>query len=191
MLFLSLQLAATPDRPIVLFLDSLDQLTSAHRAHNLSWLPHQLPPNVHLVLSTLPYEHDLLDTLRVLITSEKNFIQILPLGQALSKNLVKEWLDSARRDLTTSQFEIVSDALSRCSLPLYTRLVFEEVCRWSSFSPPDQTKLQFTVKGIINKLLDKVSHLFPLKTVSSRQGKSSVFDKLSTVYEFCALMPIS
>jgi hypothetical protein len=114
---------------------------------------------MHLVLSTLPYEHDLLDTLRVLITSDMNYIQILPLGQVLSKSLIKEWLDSARRDLTAAQFDVVSDALSKCSLPLYTRLVFEEVCRWSSFSPPDQTKLQFTVKGIINKLLDKVSSL--------------------------------
>lgn len=109
-----------------------------------------------MVLSTLPYEHDLLDTLRLLVTCEMNFVQILPLGQALSRNLVKEWLDGAKRGLTPAQFDVVSDALSKCSLPLYTRLVFEEVCRWSSFSPPDQIKLQFTVKGIINKLLDKV-----------------------------------
>lgn len=92
----------------------------------------------------------------MLVISDLNFVQILPLGQQLSRSLVKEWLDGAKRDLTQAQYDIVADALSKCSLPLYTRLVFEEVCRWTSFSPPDQTRLQFTVKGIINKLLDKV-----------------------------------
>lgn len=157
-----MQLVATEEQPIVLFLDSLDQLTSAHRAHSLSWLPRQLPPNVHIVLSTLPYEHDLYDTLRVFISSAENFVQILPLGHVLSGSLIQEWLNGAKRSLSAHQVDVVSDALSKCSLPLYTRLVFEEVCRWSSFSPPDQTRLQFTVKGIINKLFDKVTSLLSI-----------------------------
>jgi len=145
------------DRPVVLLLDSLDQLTAAHRAHSLTWLPRPLPPNVHLIVSTLPYEHDLLDTLRVLVSSESQFVQILPLGQQLSACLMTEWLSTADRTLTVSQRDTVDAALARCSLPLYTRLVFEEVCRWSSFHPPDQTCLEFTVKGCINKLFEKAS----------------------------------
>ena len=143
-------------RPVVLFLDSLDQLTAAHRAHSLSWLPRPLPHRVHIVVSTLPYEHDLLDTLRVIVTSENNFVQILPLGQQLSVSLMSEWLSVANRTLTPAQLDIVSSALSRCSLPLYTRLVFEEVSQWSSYSPLEQTSLEFTVKGCINKLFEKV-----------------------------------
>lgn len=145
------------DRPVVLLLDSLDQLTAAHRAHSLTWLPRPLPPNVYVIVSTLPYEHDLLDTLRVIVASESQFIQILPLGQQLSSSLMTEWLSTANRTLTASQLETVNHALARCSLPLYTRLVFEEVCLWSSFHPPDQTCLEFTVKGCINKLFEKVS----------------------------------
>lgn len=72
---------------------------------------------------------------------------------------MKEWLSGAGHDLTAAQFDIVNDVLGRCSLPLYTRLVFEEVCRWSSYTPVEQTQLQFTVKGIINKLFDKVNTL--------------------------------
>jgi len=63
-------------RPVVLLMDSLDQLTSAHRAHSLAWLPRPLPPNVHMIVSTLPYEHDLLDTLRVIVSTENNFLQV-------------------------------------------------------------------------------------------------------------------
>ena len=146
------------DRPVVLFLDSLDQLTAAHRAHSLAWLPRPLPSRVHIVVSTLPYEHDLLDTLRVIVASESNFVQILPLGQQLSVSLMMEWLSVANRTLTQTQLNIVNNALARCSLPLYTRLVFEEVCQWSSFCPLEQTSLEFTVKGCINKLFEKVCY---------------------------------
>ena len=142
----------------MLLLDSLDQLTSAHRAHSLSWLPRPLPPNVHMIVSTLPYEHDLLDTLRAVVSSEWNFVQILPLGEQLSVSLMNEWLSSAGRTLTRSQLDVVHYALARCSLPLYTRLVFEEVCQWSSFHPYEQTYLEFTVKGCISKLFEKVSN---------------------------------
>jgi len=140
-------------------LDSLDQLQAAHRAHSLTWLPRPLPPNVHMIVSTLPYEHDLLDTLRVIVASETQFVQVLPLGQQLSVSLMEEWLSTADRTLTASQHDTVNYALSRCSLPLYTRLVFEEVCHWSSFFPPEQTCLEFTVKGCINKLFEKVTNI--------------------------------
>jgi len=84
-------------------------------------------------------------------------VQILPLGQQLSVSLMSEWLASADRTLTESQLDIVHRALARCSLPLYTRLVFEEVCQWSSFHPHELTYLEFTVKGCINKLFEKVT----------------------------------
>jgi len=71
---------------------------------------------------------------------------------------MSEWLTSANHTLTPSQLEVVHRALARCSLPLYTRLVFEEVCHWSSFHPQELTYLEFTVKGCINKLFEKVSN---------------------------------
>ena len=61
---------ATASRPLIVVLDGLDQLGSAHRAHNLAWLPTSLPPSVRLVLSTLQTDkHELLDTLRALLAT--------------------------------------------------------------------------------------------------------------------------
>jgi len=156
---LSVLQVVSSDRRVVLLLDSLDQLASSHRAHSLTWLPRPLPPDVHVIVSTLPYEYDLLDTLRVLVSSENNFVQILPLGQQLSVSLMREWLSTANKTLTKSQMDVVTYALARCSLPLYTRLVFEEVCQWASFHPLEQNHLEFTVKGCINKLFEKVSNI--------------------------------
>ena len=60
---------------MILF-DSLDQLAPSHHAHNLVWLPQRLPPNVRLVVSTLPDEHDLLNTLEGIITDKNNYVQV-------------------------------------------------------------------------------------------------------------------
>lgn len=147
---------ANPDRPLVILLDGLDQLCPDHRAYGLAWLPSLLPPNVYLVLSTLPCRHELLDTLAALYPDRNSFMNILSLGPQLSINLVKEWLHSAGRDLTSAQYDVVENALSACNLPLYTTLVFQEVCRWFSYSTPDQTVLEPTVTRIINTLFDRI-----------------------------------
>ncbi len=47
-------------------------------------------------------------------------------------------------------------ALAACSLPLFTKLVFEDIKRWKSYHPLELTHLQHTVGGTINKLFDKI-----------------------------------
>ena len=44
---------ATATHPLVLFLDSLDQLHSYNITREMSWLPCKLPPHVKIVLSCL------------------------------------------------------------------------------------------------------------------------------------------
>ncbi len=48
---------ATANQPLIIFLDSLDQLTSAHNARSLTWLSEKLPEHVRLVLTTRPGEY--------------------------------------------------------------------------------------------------------------------------------------
>src|SRR5207247_9629376 len=49
---------ATVDRPLIVFLDALDQLSDAQGARGLAWLPTELPPSVHLVVSALRPDPD-------------------------------------------------------------------------------------------------------------------------------------
>lgn len=46
--------AATKKKPLVILLDSLDQLSPNGGGRELSWLPRTLPDNVKMVVSTLP-----------------------------------------------------------------------------------------------------------------------------------------
>ena len=62
--------------PVVLVLDSLDQLSIDHGGRQMDWYPRNLPPNVYAILSTLPgQEHQALPSLRVrykaFLTSKK------------------------------------------------------------------------------------------------------------------------
>ena len=89
----------------------------------------------------------MLENLRTSITNSKLFVEIQPLGLDLSCEIIRDWLADSSRTLTDAQFETVKTALSKCSLPLYTRLVFDRICTWHSFSPPSQTTLEFQVKS--------------------------------------------
>ena len=60
----------------MLFLDSLDQLSGAEGAHQLTWFPVHLPDNVKVIASTLPGYYGLLDTLKIMIEDESSFIQV-------------------------------------------------------------------------------------------------------------------
>ena len=118
----------------------------------------------------------------MLDVKNSNFIEIRSLGWQLSLNLIKEWLHSCSKDLSSSQFDLVHTALSSCSLPLFSKLVFEEVCRWRSYFTPKQTVLQHTIEAIISSLFDRVEcthgQIFVKHTLSyltaSRNGLSDV-----------------
>ena len=128
---------ASAERPLVMLLDGLNQLSFDHRAHRLNWLPRTLPANVHLILST-DTDHPTFHALQAMASwlpessvdgSEEAacLLEVPPSSLDVSVGLVREWLRQGERDLTNQQLEIVKDALKLCSLPLYTSLVFEEV----------------------------------------------------------------
>ncbi|ESO12420.1 hypothetical protein HELRODRAFT_124792, partial [Helobdella robusta] len=110
------------------------------------------------------------------------FLEIEQLGTSLSLSLIQEWLTNSNRNLTADQLSVVNKSLASCSLPLYAKLVFEEICRWSSYTTVDTTTLEPTVNGIINKLLDNIEKyngkIFVKHTLSyltaSKNGLSDV-----------------
>ena len=68
--FLDALKLASKSPPLILFLDSLDQLTDEDNARNLEWLPFELPSNVKIVVSTLPEEGGCLNKLQLSLPEE-------------------------------------------------------------------------------------------------------------------------
>lgn len=98
----------------------------------------------------------MLQRLRAVILQPNNFVEIKPLGGALSVDIIKSWLTMKGKTLTVEQFAVMKIACNYCSLPLYTKLVFEEVKRWKSYYPLEMTTLQHTVIGLISTLFDRI-----------------------------------
>ncbi|CAF3329325.1 unnamed protein product [Rotaria socialis] len=151
---------ATTEKPLCIFFDSLDQLSSADGAHSMSWLPPTLPNHVKLIVSTLPGIYNILNTLRNLIDSRENFVQIKPLGEALGKTVLQAWLARNHRTISDAQWfgELVHERLAECNTPLYVKLVYDEIKLWKSFTKTQEKDLAKTVSTSINKLLGRIEN---------------------------------
>ncbi|XP_050688331.1 NACHT and WD repeat domain-containing protein 2-like [Eriocheir sinensis] len=152
---------ATPQMPLLIFLDSVDQVTGATDANRMSWIPTRLPPNVKIVVSCVSEEGDPelskdYILLRRMIDNVDNFLEVTALGEDLAMDIIKKWMCTAKRDLNNYQWRVVSNAISRCSLPIFVKLVFAEICRWKSYSKPQDTYLASNVMDSIMMLFSKV-----------------------------------
>ena len=143
---------AREDKPLIIFIDALDQLSDAHNARNLIWLPSELPENVRLIVSTLPGE--CLETLKRKL-SEDNFQELEPMPLEEGEALLDLWLKSAERTLQENQRKEVLDKFNKCGLPLYLKLAFEEARRWKSYTK--DCELSSDIQGIIRDLFTRLS----------------------------------
>jgi hypothetical protein len=143
---------ATSERPLIVFLDALDQLSEAHGARGLTWLPDTLPEHVRLVVSTRR-EAETFETLK---RKQPTQVELGPMSRQECEKLLGQWLDDAHRTLQQAQREeLLGKFVQSEGLPLYLKLAFEEARRWTSYDP--QEMLEPTIPGIIRKnLLDRL-----------------------------------
>jgi len=70
--------------------------------------------------------------------------------------LYRMWMQTGCRDLTNYQWRLVCNAVGQCSLPIFVKLVFAEICRWRSYTKPQDTYLASTVMDSIMLLFERV-----------------------------------
>jgi hypothetical protein len=134
--------AATPEQPLVLFLDALDQLADADNGRLLHWLPSgELPVHVRLVVSCLsdrdtddPAGQPYAELKRRPIPAE-HFIDLDVLSEPEARVLLFDrWLTKAGRTVSDEQRARIEQRLSSpaCRQPIYLKLLFDEVQLWRS-----------------------------------------------------------
>ena len=171
----------TKKTPVVIFLDSLDQLVNIKKVSQLQWLPRKLPPDVKFIVSTITHGgYEIIIEKLKLAVPESNITKVLPLGQTDCFDIIEAWLKTANRTLTKAQFQIVEQVFAKCSLPLFTKLVFDEVCRWNSYTDSARMVLDPTIPGLIEQLFIRME---------IQHGQSLVKHSLS--YVTCAVSGIS
>ncbi|XP_039965755.1 NACHT and WD repeat domain-containing protein 2 [Bactrocera tryoni] len=168
---------ASTNQPLTLYLDSVDQLTGTQDSNKVSWIPTRLPPHCKIIIScaneesnpTVSQEYYVL---RKMIDIEENFIEVTALGEDLAMNVIKMWMKTACRDLNNYQWRLVANAISKCSLPIFVKLVFAEICRWRSYTKPQETHLANTV-------MDSIMMLF--ERIEKQHGRILVFHALAYI----------
>ncbi|XP_064214500.1 NACHT and WD repeat domain-containing protein 2 isoform X2 [Tribolium castaneum] len=168
---------ASKEQPLLLFLDSVDQLTGTQDANKVSWLPTRLPPYCKIIVSCASEESNPevsreYHVLRRMVDVEENFIEVKALGEELAMKVVKMWMRTACRDLTNYQWRLVSNAIEKCSLPIFVKLVFAEICRWRSYTKSQDTHLASTV-------MDSIMMLF--ERIEKQHGRILVFHALAYI----------
>jgi hypothetical protein len=134
----------TAEKPILLFLDALDQLSDSDNAKSLYWLPRELPEHTRMVVSSLP-------ELKAQLSSHyTEDLPVLPMEDA--SKILKRWLNAISRKLTPEQQKELLDKFRNTGLPIYLKLAFERAKNWNSYT--EKYALQEDVKGIINNYID-------------------------------------
>jgi hypothetical protein len=119
---------ATTDQPLLICLDSVDQLVGSQDGNKMSWLPTKLPLHCKIIVSctkegnnsALCQDYELLTQL---IESKENFLEVKALGEILAWKVIKLWMETAGRDLNNYQWRVVANAVAECSLPIFCKLV--------------------------------------------------------------------
>ena len=156
-LFPSLLTLATSQRPIVVILDALDQLSPDGRARQLAWLPRTLPRHVKFVISTLPDErYAFFSKLRARSKDPACFLPVPDLPTKDVSNILAKWLKAGQRTLQQHQMQRLLDAFARCPLPLFLKISFDEACRWKSYAADQEMSLQPSIRAAIDLLLQQV-----------------------------------
>lgn len=128
-----------PQRRIIIYLDSVDQLSPDD--YSLDWVLPYTADNTKIVFSCIPGHGDLLKVfLNKFPFEEKdnNLIKITNLDQELASLILNDFLKNVKRGLSKEQWDFLNDLLKKSTLyPLYITLVFDIVSKWTSFQEID------------------------------------------------------
>ena len=160
---------ATQEKPLIIFLDSLDQLSNEDFGSNLKWLPlnESLPANTCIVVSTLPTKP--YDILRGLQPSA-NFLEVHPLHESDGLPILEKMLQDQGRKVAGNQLEVVLRCFNQCPLPLYLRLVADISARWHSYDIIKDGILAGDMVGIITTIFEKLQAKYGKKLVHHSLG---------------------
>jgi len=139
---------ATAERPVLVYLDALDQLTHTEAAPSLDWLPWDLPEHARVIVSaTTPLAAQLSDTALYPLP-------YLTFGE--SKAILTGWLKAADRQLTDAQWDSLFQACGSSLLAIHLRMIFEQVRHWHSYDVDQTVPADFpTAFGIYLDRLEK------------------------------------
>lgn len=164
--FLSL---ATAERPLYLFLDSLDQLSDENNGRRLDWLPFTLPANVHLVVSTLPNEGPSYAVLQAKLGPDRSEVEVCALQPQDGSRMLNAWLEAAKRQFTEPQRSLIEQRFLECPSPLWLKIVLtSSAAEWRSYTT--EIHLANSIIHLLEEMFQKLATIHGEALVSRALG---------------------
>ncbi|XP_030640015.1 NACHT domain- and WD repeat-containing protein 1 [Chanos chanos] len=157
---------------LLLILDSLHQLLPGNGAHSLHWLPREVPPNVHLLVSTQDVGFPLLQNLRHMLEESRNFFELESLTRDEGRGIVETYMRAAKRVLTAEQSEAVLTRFQQTNSPLHLRLMLDAARHWTSYTAISNINLGTSAQEVMT---------LSLESLEERHGKHLVGHALSYI----------
>jgi WD40 repeat protein len=160
---------ATANRPLIIFLDALDQLSSANSARDLLWLPATLPEHVRLVVSCAQPAEDLDASAPAAASDPRVQVEnalrqrlgdsprtvLSPLSRADGEALLAQWLALNGRKLQEAQSDAVLASFAAEGKPLWLRAAVSECSNLSAWAPPP--RFPRSTEGLLRQVLERLS----------------------------------
>ncbi len=144
---------ASQTKPLTVFVDALDQLSGIDNFTKYSWIPKELPPFVRLIFSALPeLGNDMLKHLEL----DDNVLELSTMTPNEGIEVLNKLLNGVGRRLEQN----VRYYFTRCSYPLYFKLVFEKARHLRSFDRNFSFGLDThtVIKDLFKELSDEKNH---------------------------------
>jgi hypothetical protein len=144
-------------RRVLFLIDAINQLEPAHNAHNMRWLPDQLPAGARVILTTLPGAA--LDALRAR-RQPPHEIALRSLSEADATAIVEEFLSRYRKSFDRQQLAALLSK-NGAGTPLYLLTALEELRTLGTYEEiteriselPEETRPLF--RWILQRLEDE------------------------------------
>ncbi|KAM9848826.1 NACHT domain- and WD repeat-containing protein 1 [Aulostomus maculatus] len=136
---------------LLIILDTLDQLSDQHHAHRLCWLPVDIPPNIHLVVS-MDTKSEVFANMRLKVKTLENFFEVDRLSRDEGKQIMESYLQASQRTLTSEQSEAALQSFQKSGCPLHLMLILSAAKRWMSSTPLTQLLLGTNIQDMMSQL---------------------------------------
>lgn len=145
------------NRPLFIFLDSVDQLSPSFDAYTFNWLPKHLPQNIKIIMSFVPSVYNLRQRFQTHFGEKLSNLEPLPaLGDVHCMDIVKARLSDAGKTITNTQASIVQELFAKCGLPLFSRVMLEEILTWKSYSSVSSNMVSSSLKEALNNFFRRL-----------------------------------
>ena len=159
---------------IVLIIDALNQLEDHEGALELLWLPAIIPPNVRLIVSSLPGR-----SLDELNKRGWPILEVKPLDVQECQKLIADYLEQYHKSLSPETVEHIA-SYSQASNPLYLRALLEEIRlygdHYTLLQRIDHYLAASTVEALYDKILERYEQDY------DRDRKNLVRDTFSCLW---------